>query len=222
MREIDAEGIPVASLSMQKIELKMEGYLKEYHPETLEKKPVPLDVDKLLEVSLFRSHGFREELIIDFDNPKIKARMRPMERTVQITQTCYNRIGANNGYARFNAVHEASHVILHAHQYEEFLINPARMIKRECHTYESAEWQAEHGGGALLMPLKTLIPFLENLVQKRYDFNSIVTVIMDTYKVSKKGAKSRLRQLSKPGLKNIVVAYSHKPEKLFDVLLQGV
>jgi hypothetical protein len=45
MREIDAEGIPVAGLSMQKIELKMERYLKKYHPETLGKKPIPLDVD---------------------------------------------------------------------------------------------------------------------------------------------------------------------------------
>jgi len=222
MREIDAEGIPVAGLSMQEIELKMERYLKEYHPETLGKKPVPLDVDKLLEVSLFQSHGFKEDLIKAFDNPKIKARMRPIERTVQITQTCYHRIGADDGYARFNGVHEASHVILHAHQYEEFFINPARMIKRECHIYESAEWQAEHGGGALLMPLRTLIPFMENLIQKQYDYDSIVTAIMDTYKVSKKGAMSRLRQLPKSGLKNIVLAYSVKPEKLFGVLLQGV
>jgi len=222
MREIDAEGIPVAGLSMQKIELIMERYLKEYHPETLRKKPIPLDVDKLLEVSLFQSHGFKEDLIIAFDNPKIEARMRPIERMVQITQSCYNKIGANDGHARFNAAHEASHVILHAHQYEEFLINPARMIKRECHTYESAEWQAEHGGGALLIPLKTLIPFLENLVQKQYDYDSIVTIIMDTYKVSKKGAMSRLRQLPKPGLKNIILAYSHKPKKLFGFITRSV
>jgi predicted transcriptional regulator len=213
MSEIDAEGIPVAGLSMKEIERKTEDYLKKYHPETLGQKPISLDVDKLLEVSLFLSHGYQIDLITAFDNPKIEARMRPIERTVQITQTCYNKIGADDGHSRFNAVHETSHVILHDHQYLEFYLNPARMIKRECHIYESAEWQAEHGGGALLMPLKTLIPFLEKLIQKQYDYFSIVNIIMETYKVSKKAVMSRLRQLPKPGLKDIVFSHAKKPKK---------
>ena len=222
MSEIDAEGIPVAGLSMQEIERKTEGYLQKYHPETLGRKPIPLDVNKLLEVSLFLSHGFQMDLITAFDNPKIEARMRPIERTVQITQTCYNKIGADDGHSRFNAVHEASHVILHDHQYQEFYLNPARMVKRECQIYESAEWQAEHGGGAFLMPLKTLIPFLEELIQKQYDYYSIVNIIMDTYKVSQKGAMSRLRQLSKHGLRYIALAYAENREILFSIQLQGV
>jgi hypothetical protein len=118
-------------------------------------------------------------------------------------------------------VHEASHVILHAHQYQEFYLNPARMIKRECEIYESAEWQAEHGGGALLMPLKTLIPFLEHLMQEQHDYCSILDIIMDTYKVSRKGAMSRLRQLPKHGLKTTAEAYAQYPEK-FVIQLKGV
>ena len=221
MSEIDAEGIPVAGLSMQKIESKTEDFLRKYHPENLGSKPVPLDVDKLLEVSLFRSHGFQMDLITAFDNPKIEARMRPIERTVQITQTCYNKIGADDGHSRFNAVHEASHVILHARQYQEFYLNPARMTKRECLIYERAEWQAEHGGGALLMPLKTLIPLLEYLMQEQHTYYSMVDIIMDTYKVSKKGAMSRLRQLPKDGLRNFAVGYAQCPDK-FCNQLKGV
>jgi len=219
MREIDAEGIPVAGLSMQEIEYKTQDYLKKYHPETLGQEPIPLDVDKLLEISLFLSHGYQMDLITTFDNPKIEARMRPLEQTVQITQTCYNKIGADDGHSRFNAAHEASHVILHAHQYQEFLINPARMIIRACETYESAEWQAEHGGGALLMPLKTLIPFFENLINQQHDYDSIVNIIMDTYKVSMKAAMSRLRQLPKHGLINTVFTYAQSSKILFGIKL---
>ena len=222
MSEIDAEGIPVAGLAMKEIERKTESYLKKYLPETLEQIPIPLDVDKLLEVSLFLSHGYRMDLITAFENPKIEARMRPIERTIQITQTCYNKIGIDDGHSRFNAVHEASHVILHDHQYQEFYLNPARMVKRECQIYERAEWQAEHGGGALLMPLKTLIPLLEKLIQKQHNYYSMVNIIMDTYKVSQKGAMSRLRQLPKPGLRYTALAYAENPEFLFSLQLQGV
>ncbi len=104
----------------------MENFLKKYHPETLNRKPVPLDVDKSLEVSLFLSHGYKEDLITCFDNLIIEARMRPMERTVQITQTCYNKIAVDDGHARFNVVHEASHVILHA-----YLVKGARFTEGE-------------------------------------------------------------------------------------------
>jgi hypothetical protein len=219
MSEIDAEGIPVAGLSMEKIERQMENYLKKYHLEALV-SPIPLDVDKLLEISLFQSHGFREDIVIAFDNPRIEAKMRPIEQTVQITQSCYHGIGAGDGHSRFNAAHEATHVILHACQYQDFLLNPARMEKRECKTYESAEWQAEHGGGALLMPLKTLIPLLENLIHKRFDYDSIVAMIMDTYKVSKKGVMSRLRQLPKQGLRDIIRTYTQYPERLVQYLAE--
>ena len=129
MSEIDAEGIPVAGLSMKEIEYKTEGYLKKYHPNTLGQKPIPLDVDKLLDVSLFLSHGYQIDLITAFDNPQIEARMRPIERTIQITQTCYNKIGADDGHSRFNAVHEASHVILHDHQYQEFYLTLLEWLK---------------------------------------------------------------------------------------------
>jgi len=220
MREIDAEGIPVAGLSMKDIESRMEKYLLKYHPENLE-EPGPLDVDKLLEISIFQSHGFREDIIAAFDNPKIEARMRPIEQTVQITQACYNNIDAGDGHSRFNAVHEASHVILHAHQYQEFLLNPTRMIKRECETYESAEWQAEHGGGALLMPLKTLVPFIEFLICEKHDYDSVVNSIMDTYKVSMTGVMSRLRQFPKPGLINTIGVYSKYSKRIIRLIKSG-
>ena len=220
MREIDAEGIPVAGLSMKDIESRMENYLIKYHPETLE-KPSSLDVDKLLEVSLFQSHGFREDIITAFDNPRIEARMRPIEQTVQITQACYNNIAVDDGHSRFIAVHEASHVILHAHQYHEFLLNPTRMIKRECETYESAEWQAEHGGGALLMPLKTLVPFIEYLICEQFDYESVVNTIISTYKVSMAGVMSRLRQIPKPGLLNTIGTYTRYPKRIIRLITNG-
>jgi hypothetical protein len=220
MREIDAEGIPVAGLSMKEIEFKMQNYLKKYHPENLN-KPSSLDVDKLLEISLFQSHGFMEDIIAAFKNPKIEARMRPIERTVQITKACYNNIGVDDGHSRFNATHEASHVILHAHQYQEFLLNPARMVKRECETYESAEWQAEHGGGALLMPLKTLLPFIASLIHKQCDLDFIVEMIINTYKVSRAGVMARLRQLPKPGLINTIGTYTQYSDEIIQLINSG-
>ena len=72
------------------------------------------------------------------------------------------------------------------------------------------------------MPLKTLIPLLEELVQKQHDYYSIVTIIMDTYKVSQKGAMSRLRQLPKPGLRYTALAYADDREITSNIQLQGM
>jgi Zn-dependent peptidase ImmA (M78 family) len=217
MSEIDAEGIPVAGKSMKDIEQITMKYLQQYHPETLADL-VPLDMDQFLEVSLFKSHGFKLDIIMAFPNSLIEARMRPVEKKIQITQTCFNKIGANEGYARFTGGHEGTHVILHAHQYQDILLNPARMIKRECQTYENAEWQAEHGGGALLMPLKTLIPFLECIARKNYDSETMVNMVMDAYKVSRKGVYARLRQLPKPGLLQPISWYTENPDILIRYL----
>jgi hypothetical protein len=177
MSYIDAEGIPVAPLSMMDIEKKTVDYLKEYHPEFL-KTPSALNVDAFLSISLFKSHGFIPDLITGFENSRIYARAVMDKKLIQITCEGFNKLGADDGKARFDVCHEGVHVVFHSEQYEFFRLNPARMAMREHRTYENAEWQAEHGGGAFLMPLDTLIPFISSLQKARCSLQDILYEIM--------------------------------------------
>jgi Zn-dependent peptidase ImmA (M78 family) len=217
MSYIDAEGIPVAGISMEKIELQIHKYLEKYHPETI-KTPSSLDIDSFLEVSLFKSHRFMVDIVSCFENSTIQARTLMDKKFVQITMDCHNKLGADDGKARFDVGHEGAHVILHTQQYQEFLLNPAWIVKRECEVYENAEWQAEHGGGALLMPLETLIPLIGQLQTKGCKYSDIVYEIMDNYKVTGKAVRSRLNQFPKPGFRRLMRFFSKQfPE--FDINL---
>jgi Zn-dependent peptidase ImmA (M78 family) len=215
MSYIDAEGIPVAPLSMMDIEKKTKEYLQKYHPEFL-KVPSALDADAFLSVSLFRSHGFMPDLITKFENSRTYARAVMDKKHIQITYEGFNKLGAGDGKARFDVCHEGSHVVLHSEQYEFFRLNPARMARREHETYEDAEWQAEHGGGAFLMPLDTLIPFIGFLQKAGCSLQNILYEIVGTYKVSEKAARSRLNQFRKPGFSRFM-AFSMKQYPDFNI-----
>jgi hypothetical protein len=205
MNIIDTEGIPVAPLSMAQIERKTEQYLMAFHPEFL-KEACALDTDKFLEISMFKSHSFKLDLITSFENPLIEAQALMLERKIQITQECYNRLGANEGHARFTAAHEGAHVILQSSQYQFLALNPARLVRKQHKTYENAEWQAYHGAGAILMPLQTLIPLLDELSGQNLLYKTIV--LEEVFNVSIKAAESRLKQLVKPSMSQIISEYS--------------
>jgi hypothetical protein len=209
MSYIDAEGIPVAPLSMMDIEKKTTKYLEEYHPDFL-KSPSALDVDAFLSISLFKSHGFMPDLITRFENSRIYARAIMNKKYIQITCEGFDKLGADDGKARFDVCHEGSHVVLHSEQYEFFRLNPARMAMREHRIFEDAEWQAEHSSGAFLMPLDTLIPFIGSLQKKGCPLQDIFYEIMNTYKVSEKAACSRLNQFRKPGFSWFMVSSMKK------------
>jgi Zn-dependent peptidase ImmA (M78 family) len=215
MSYIDAEGIPVAPLSMMDIEKKTTKYLEEYHPDFL-KSPSALDVDAFLSVSLFKSHGFMPDLITTFENSRIYARAVMDKKHIQITCEGFNKLGADDGKARFDVCHEGSHVVLHSEQYEFFRLNPARMAMREHRIFEDAEWQAEHGGGAFLMPLDTLIPFIGSLQKAGCSLQSILYEIVDTYRISEKAARSRLNQFRKTGFSRFM-AFSMKRYPDFNI-----
>jgi hypothetical protein len=215
MSYIDAEGIPVAPLSMMDIEQKTTKYLEVYHPDFL-KRPSALNVDAFLSISLFKSHGFMPELITTFENSRIYARVVMDKKHIQITCEGFNKLGADDGKARFDVCHEGSHVVLHLEQYEFFRLNPARMAMREHRIFEDAEWQAEHGGGAFLMPLETLIPFIGSLQKTECSLQDILYEIMNTYKVSEKAARSRVNQFSKPGFSKCM-AFSMKKYPGFNI-----
>jgi Zn-dependent peptidase ImmA (M78 family) len=215
MSYIDAEGLPVAPLSMMDIEKKTTKYLEEYHPDFL-KSPSALNVDAFLSISLFRSHGFIPDLITKFENSRIYARAIMDKKYIQITCEGFNKLGADDGKARFDVCHEGSHVVLHTEQYEFFRLNPARLAIREHSTCEDAEWQAEHGGGAFLMPLDTLIPFIGSLQKTGCSLQDIFYEIMNTYKVSEKAARARINQFRKPGFSRFM-AFSMKKYHDFNI-----
>jgi hypothetical protein len=215
MSYIDAEGIPVAPLSMMDIEKKTAKYLAEYHPDFL-KRPSALNVDAFLSISLFKSHGFIPDLITKFENSRTYARAIMDKKYIQITYEGFNKLGADDGKARFDVCHEGAHVLLHTEQYEFFRLNPARLARREHRICEDAEWQAEHGGGAFLMPLDTLIPFIGSLQKARCSLQKILYEIVDAYKVSEKAARSRLNQFGKPGFSRFM-AFSMKRYPSFNI-----
>jgi hypothetical protein len=131
MSIIDATGIPVKSQSMFSIENIITEYLSKWHPAYLT-KPQPLDVDMLLQVTVANSHGFKLEFVTSFDDPKIGARALMREKKIQITWSCFNKIGVNDGRSRYHCTHEASHLVLQYEDYQYLLLNPARLVKRPC------------------------------------------------------------------------------------------
>jgi hypothetical protein len=206
MSRFDLEGVPVAPLSMRNIETITEDYLRKYHKGNLD-RPSALDADTFLTVSLQQSHSFMLDIVAALDNPSIEAQTLMLERRIQISHTCFNNLGADEGRARFTVCHEGMHVILHSEQYQALALNPARLRKRNRGTCANAEWQAEHGAGALLMPMNTLVPFICLLEKQGCADFSILQDIADVYKVSFSAAQARVRQILKPGLRGLTEYY---------------
>lgn len=196
------QGIPVEPLSSAAIELLSLEYLVSYYPQNV-KSPSELDVEHMLSVSLFSSHGYKLEIEDDFQNPKIEGQTIIAERVIRLPQKCYDGILLGDGRARFTGCHEVSHVLLHSEQLEILQRNPARLMPKELKTYEDPDWQAEHSAGALLMPLTTAFPTYRRLLSQQLTVTEIAIEFCDIFGVSVSAATARIRKFRQPSLEEL-------------------
>lgn len=194
-------GVPVSPLSRVTIEKIIHKYLSDNFPDVI-KSPTKLDVDMLLDVALRKTHGFMVDIVDGFMDPKIEAKTLIFEKKIQITERCHNQL-EYHGRSRFTACHEGCHVILHAEQLLIYAIEPARIVQRELKVYEDPEWQAEHGGGALLMPLATVSQFVDELRKEGLNEKEIANEVGDVFAVSDSAATARIKKISQTDLASL-------------------
>jgi IrrE N-terminal-like domain len=193
------EKTPVRPLRKIDIEYLSLKYLAEEYPEVLD-HPAVLDIDHLLSNSLSKTHDFRLQLVSELDNPAFEGEMRVNDRVIRLPEKCYLGICEGDGRSRFTGAHEASHVILHYEQFKALAANPARTKLEKVPVYRDPEWQADHGGGALLMPLVTAYPFLLDLQKANADADDIKYEFCKTFGVSRIAAGIRVEKISQPDL----------------------
>jgi hypothetical protein len=150
--------VPVVNpLSRRKIELVAEHFLSKVQPGCLG-APIPFDVERCLDVVLPR-WGYQPDLV-DL-GPGIEGLTDPINKLVRIPPHVHEKMVAGNGRARFTVSHEIGHVILHAQQVREIMVNCGQDgLKRrsDINACRDPEWQANAFAAALLMP--------ENVVKK--------------------------------------------------------
>lgn len=122
--------------------------------------------------SMFQSGELQEitGFIVDFDpdlGPNIKGQTNFDEKRLSISEDTYIGLMKGKGHDRFTVAHEAAHTILHSNfivtVHRELKV-PMKILNRENKSiyFEcDAEWQANSGGSALLMPLKDAVEFIK-------------------------------------------------------------
>jgi hypothetical protein len=170
------------------------NYLQRYIPSHVQ-RPGRLDIDFLIDVCLSRSHGYtlEGEEALDRD---VEAETDIIERKVRFTNEGWQQVLNDVPRSRFTAAHEAYHVIDHAQQITSALLSGnIHLVAARGPTYCDAEWQANHGAGAFLMPLETLRPFVKGFVARGalpFDINAEVA---RTYGVSITAAETRISKM---------------------------
>jgi len=197
---IEISSFPVAPRSMRKIEAITASFLQLFMPKHLEKVK-RLDVEHLLDVCLWSSHRFRIDLVDVLDRG-VEGQVVMENQTIQFTESGWENVVRAVPRSLFTGCHEAYHVLDHAHQVLEALVNgqvrflAARGLTTTV-TYRDPEWQANHGAGALLMPLATLAPLVADLETRDARTLDINWEVQAAYGVSAQAAETRLAKLQK-------------------------
>jgi hypothetical protein len=176
----------VRPLSRRKIELLAENFLSKVQPECLQ-VPTPFDVERCLDVVL-PSSGYQPDLLEL--GPGVEGLTDPIHKLVRIPPQVYEKMVTGKGRARFTVTHEVGHVVLHAKQVREIMVNYGTDgLKRrsDIESYRDPEWQANAFAAAVLMP--------ESAVRAILAEGGGVGKIARTLKVSVMAAEIRLKNL---------------------------
>jgi hypothetical protein len=161
-------------------------------------RPGKLDVERLLDLDLHNLYGFDIEIVGSL-KWSVEAQVLPFERKIQFTEEGYKKLLADDRRSRFTGCHEAYHVIDHCSQIVEIgfdqVLNRISTQQSALPLYYSADWQAEHGGGALLMPECTLGPFLKRLARRGAIKEEIAFEVSEMYCVSALAAEARIKKI---------------------------
>jgi len=171
-------------------------YLQRYLPACLE-RPRVLDVERLIDVSLSDSHHFMQMCVSDLDEG-VEAEVDIIEKKIRFSEAGWEGVIGGNPRSLFTGAHESFHVIDHAQQVLNALLNgdfQVRAARGSRPTYCDAEWQANHGAGAFLMPKTTFVPFVASLKERQALPFDITWEVQRAYGVSRQAAETRLVKL---------------------------
>jgi hypothetical protein len=160
--------------------------------------PGKLNVERLLDLDLYEHYGFDLELVESL-RESVEAQVLPFDRKIQFTYEGYKKLLEDDHRSRFTGCHEAYHVIDHCSQIIGIGLDQClhRISTQQSSfpIYCRPDWQAEHGGGALLMPESTLGPFVRILTKKGAKKEEIIEEIIGKYCVSGLAATARLKKI---------------------------
>jgi hypothetical protein len=121
----------------------------------------------------------------------------PKSKTLNLPEETYQRLGEDDGRARFTGCHEFAHVVLHGDQMAERMVSLSQQTEymfrsdsSSLRAFEDPEWQANYLAGALLMPRKALV-----LLKRRLGRGLLPSDLVSEFKVSSYAAEVRLRKL---------------------------
>jgi hypothetical protein len=165
-----------------------------FHPEAV-------SIEWLVE-KVFSDHGFCLELKPDtYFTADVEAVTDFQKRIVYIRESTYNKLGEDDGRARFTLAHECAHVILHTEHLLQKLATAARAVDiTQVPPYISPEWQANTFAAALLMPKQTFWSEYSAIMRDHQDgfFTGFeVHVLANTFKVSCIAVEKRIEALIK-------------------------
>ena len=187
--------IGVEGLRKEQIENLLSQYLEKYYPKHLI-KPQKLDVEHLLTIGLYKSNGFKIEIVKSLED-NVEGDTMPFKKTIRFPKKIYNGLIKGNPRDRFTGCHEAVHAILHEKQITENIEEILKLsFVKEKPIFKNPEWQANYGAGVLLMPKQTLIPFVEKMKKLGKSEKDIIKKISKTYGVSDQAASTRYSKLN--------------------------
>lgn len=180
----------VAPRKRAEIEEIAERLIKRFYPDCLT-TPQPLPVNDFLEFDLPNAFGVRIGVSDDFpvgvegvtDPHNIDG-----EAELTLPGWVYQRLQAHDPRARFTAIHEGGHGVLHVPQLRSALISggaPKLYRREELQLFRNPEWQANVFAGAFLMPTPAVLA-----VVKRWGVDP--DRLASTFTVSRSAAETRL------------------------------
>lgn len=162
-------------------------------------RPESVNVEWLVELVL-SEYGYCLELKPDtYFEDNIEAVTDFQTRKVYIREDTYNKLGKDDGRARYTLAHECGHVVLHTEQWLHKLATAARAVDiTKVKPFISPEWQANKFAAALLMPEQTFWPAYCDLVQEEDMLNEFeIQELASIFKVSWTAVEKRIESLRK-------------------------
>jgi hypothetical protein len=109
---------------------------------------------------------------------------------IGLAEKGYQQLEAGRNRARFSVAHEVAHLVFHPRELMDMAKNPTlgRALRRGNHqAFQDAEWQANAGAGALLMPAAGLreLELISQLTQRH---------VSRVFNVSEAAARIRLEK----------------------------
>lgn len=191
-----AEDYCVNGMSKIRIERSALDFLSKYKRTALEDNADPLDVENLLETTMFAHSRYALSIVPDNEMPQdIEALTSFSERVIELRASDFNQL-SEPCRSRFTACHEVGHAILHTLQLEN-LRKPSDGIelyrrKEDIPTYQRADWQAETFASAILMPIIPAMHLYKSMIYEGFQTCMIVEAFIKRFMVSSMAAEVRI------------------------------